>query len=162
MPSAGASSAASATPRTCASAWGWDRCTSARPSGATACGSSTPSPWPCSRCSVLLAKRSATTAISNPTPPSAAPTRSSDKAACSMNSFRPCPASACAPSCKASPPCCSNSRCSPISSAQSENEGIHEVKSASTVYKEHLYELEGFHRLVGVALVQKLKQKEAV
>jgi hypothetical protein len=31
-------SAPSATPRTCASAWGWARCTSARPTGATACG----------------------------------------------------------------------------------------------------------------------------
>ena len=33
-----ASRARSATPRTCALAWGWARCTSAPPTGATACG----------------------------------------------------------------------------------------------------------------------------
>jgi len=36
--SARASRARSATPRTCASAWEWARCTSAPPTGATACG----------------------------------------------------------------------------------------------------------------------------
>src|SRR5882724_4147323 len=133
MPSVGASSAVSATPRTCASAWAWVQCASVRPSGAIGYGCSTPSPWSCSPCSAPPARRSATTAISNPTPPSDAPTRCSAKAACSMNSFRPCPMSACAPSCKASPPCSSNSRCSHISSVQSENEGIHEQQSPTPV-----------------------------